>query len=103
MRTSRAIGLILVAAALVGLVAGWRVARLSESDLIARAGAEFAALGGDPATCIALPEPFPAWVSVICGPGQGAQGRLYQFNRIGQMQVLPLADPAEAAEVEPEA
>ena len=85
---------LLTPVALLGLVAGWRVSQLTEGRMIARAGAAWAAGGGDPADCHALPAPEPAWIAVICGSGR--TGRLYQFDRLGRIAVSPLADPADA-------
>ena len=99
MSARRWIALILGATALLGLWAGWRVARLTESDVIARAGADWAEQGGDPAECVALGDPFPAWVSVICGAPP--EGRLYQADRLGRITALPLADPADSAVIAP--
>lgn len=77
-------------AALLGLALGWRVANLTESDVIARAGEAWTARGGDPTACIALPAAEPAWIAVRCG--EGAEGLLYRFDRLGRVAVLPLAD-----------
>ena len=85
---------ILAVAALLGLWAGWRVARLTESDVIARAGADWEDRGGDPAECAALSDPFPAWVSVLCGTPP--EGLLYQADRLGRISAMPLADPADS-------
>ena len=94
MSARRSILVILAVTALSGVWLGWRVARLTESDIIARAGADWAGRGGDPASCTALGEPFPAWVSVRCGSGTG--GLVYQADRLGRITALPLADPASA-------
>ena len=95
MNARRWIALVLGVTALLGLWAGWRVARLTESDVIARAGADWAGRGGDPEECIALGDPFPAWVSVICGTPP--EGRIYQADRLGRITTSPLADPADSA------
>ena len=99
MRPRRWIALILAVAALAGLWLGWRAARLTESDVIARAGSDWAEQGGDPAACIALPDPFPAWVSIRCGTPP--DGLLYQADRLGRMRAMPLADPADSAVIAP--
>jgi hypothetical protein len=82
-------------AALLGLALGWRVASLTEGDVIARAGADWTTRGGDPTACIALPAAEPAWIAVTCG--SGGDGLLYQFDRLGRVAVSPLGDPADAA------
>ena len=83
-------GLISVSAGL-GLIAGWRVATLTETDVINAFAARHVALaqenglpGASERDCIAFPvdwEGGRGWLAVRCGPSE--QSVTYYVNRLG--------------------
>jgi len=85
-------------AALAGLALGLRLALLTEGDVIAAAADRWVAEeGGRRTDCVGVPDEPPAWVTVICRPGDGAAKAIYQADRLGRIMRLEPADPAGAA------
>ena len=85
-------------AAVAGGLAGWRVATLTETDVIEAAAAAYVAEtpGALPTHCVAEPGPDTVWIAVICGPpGEGAAA-VYHADRLGRVTEVapPLSDDA---------
>ena len=82
-------------AAVAGLAAGWHVARLTESDVIAAAADRYVAEDGGARTDCAAVADQVAWITVVCASGTGASA-IFQADRLGRVRRLEPADPADA-------
>ncbi len=75
----------------LGLLAGWRVASLTETDIINAAAERHVAGGGQAEDCAAVPGLPPVWITVVCA---GDPPRIFRSDRLGRLTEI---DPADAA------
>jgi len=83
-------------AAVAGLLMGWRVASMTETDVIEAAADRYVSdHDGRREDCAAQPGTPPVWITVVCT--RNGRGAIYQFDNLGRMKEIAPADPADAA------
>lgn len=96
----RSFSALVFVALVIGLIAGWRYATLTETDVINAAAAHYVETGPEgaaPEHCIAQPGVPPVWVTVICRPPDAAS-MIFQADRFGRLSVVAPADVDRAVQ-----